>query len=806
MAEPDVFGLGLGSSLLLPRHTNGAPPDSHDGHRGPTIRTGGEVLLPRQAKDTLRRLAEESHLPPKERLALLCTLLGLYEDCTADDVVHRLRSHRLLRRLPPKAAVPGSACPSGSDLDEDSEVMTAYSLGFVEGGLDDWMVVMLATANMPMLPTDVDLPPTLDSPSQVLSEDLVRELYCSLPPRCRCVEEWLLAHSTLLHGESFSMLYDHILDCPDIILVVRTTKGDVFGAFVPSDIRPKGSRYFGSRETFVFTYFASTYTAYPWSHKNDFFVFSMDTKLGIGGGTHFAIFLEDSLAQGTTGSCETFQCPPLVSNCDELTADFTIHSLEVWCVGPVHPADLKEKLVVHTDSDLTQQMDVNMYFSPMPLGAPRNRPPEPPPKPAEPNSRASSKGVTRVASSTDDLASSSFRPRRAMATAKALFVPSPDPSLDAPGLQRWLRGTNSCTVPNSQRRNSRTFFTGTSLQSITSGRSHASSLREAYAERPPAPLRPLKFVLGVAPTASGCRAAGLLAAVARRDDWVHLYTVGANPTPLQRISTVFVCMDEFHVSWDYNDQPDATPKTGLLEYTAKHRIDIVVVGRNPEGKTKPSLSDELLAGVTGGPAALWVVTRPMNLFPPVYMLCADDSPQAERAVQLLQYLVIPGCMIWVFGWYKAKANTAWQTSWMDDPDDLQVSGRNEQRRRHHSSYSTSSAQRRSRCNSSASAIRPAMPPDGQAPGRDTEESQAIQRVRITRDVLLQALPGIRVATCTMGANAVGPAVLEFAASKRIQTIVCPNQPQSSFRRLLAGPSLSSHLAAHAKGHAVLFVN
>lgn len=32
-------------------------------------------------------------------------------------------------------------------------------------------------------------------------------------------------------------------------------------------------------------------------------------------------------------------------------------------------------------------------------------------------------------------------------------------------------------------------------------------------------------------------------------------------------------------------------------------------GRNPEGKTKPSLSDELLAGVTGGPAALWVVPQ-----------------------------------------------------------------------------------------------------------------------------------------------------------------------------------------------------
>ena len=67
--------------------------------------------------------------------------------------------------------------------------------------------------------------------------------YCdSLPPRCRCVDEWLLAHSTHIHGESFSLFYHHISECSDIVIVIQTTEGHVFGVFVPIPIHPSGPR------------------------------------------------------------------------------------------------------------------------------------------------------------------------------------------------------------------------------------------------------------------------------------------------------------------------------------------------------------------------------------------------------------------------------------------------------------------------------------------------------------------------------------------------------------------------------------
>ncbi len=40
--------------------------------------------------------------------------------------------------------------------------------------------------------------------------------------------------------------------------------------------------------------------------------------------------------------CETFQSPVLTgAQKAQPTADFVVHCLEVWCVGPVYPADLK---------------------------------------------------------------------------------------------------------------------------------------------------------------------------------------------------------------------------------------------------------------------------------------------------------------------------------------------------------------------------------------------------------------------------------------------------------------------------------
>ena len=61
------------------------------------------------------------------------------------------------------------------------------------------------------------------------------------------------------------------------------------------------------------------------------------------------------------------------------------------------------------------------------------------------------------------------------------------------------------------------------------------------------------------PSDHSSRAAGFLANLARRDDFVFLYTVGTNLTPLQRASTLFTDMEEYRVSWD-NDNREASAK------------------------------------------------------------------------------------------------------------------------------------------------------------------------------------------------------------------------------------------------------
>ena len=45
---------------------------------------------------------------------------------------------------------------------------------------------------------------------------------------------------------------------------------------------------------------------FKWSGLNDFFLFSDETCLAVGGGGHYALYLDSALETGTTGPSETF--------------------------------------------------------------------------------------------------------------------------------------------------------------------------------------------------------------------------------------------------------------------------------------------------------------------------------------------------------------------------------------------------------------------------------------------------------------------------------------------------------------------
>jgi len=161
-------------------------------------------------------------------------------------------------------------------------------------------------------------------------------------------KHWQLVYSTYENGISMGTLLRRAVDdAGETILLVKTTRGTVFGAYHGTPYELSGRRYYGNGETFLFS-FANTDSAgrqlfqvYTWSKKNDFFVRSSDTSgISFGGGDDgkCGLFIDSTLAYGVSHPCETFD-----SNClnrdptrsyyeshKEEDEEFDILAVEVW--------------------------------------------------------------------------------------------------------------------------------------------------------------------------------------------------------------------------------------------------------------------------------------------------------------------------------------------------------------------------------------------------------------------------------------------------------------------------------------------
>jgi hypothetical protein len=63
--------------------------------------------------------------------------------------------------------------------------------------------------------------------------------------------------------------------------------------------------------------------------RNDYFQFGTPESLAVGGGGHFAIFLQEDLLRGSSGISATFGNPCLAGS-----TEFAVGKLEVWAVLP----------------------------------------------------------------------------------------------------------------------------------------------------------------------------------------------------------------------------------------------------------------------------------------------------------------------------------------------------------------------------------------------------------------------------------------------------------------------------------------
>lgn len=162
----------------------------------------------------------------------------------------------------------------------------------------------------------------LNAASSLLAADHASALASVLPARLRVVP-WQLVYSSTRDGISLNTLYRRVAKHKSTLVVVRDTGGAIFGAFC-AEAWHTHTRYFGTGESFVFQTHPKL-VAYKWTRANNYFQFGAADSIAVGGGDHFALYLDNELQYGISGPCTTFGSPCLASR-DE----FEIVQVEVW--------------------------------------------------------------------------------------------------------------------------------------------------------------------------------------------------------------------------------------------------------------------------------------------------------------------------------------------------------------------------------------------------------------------------------------------------------------------------------------------
>ncbi|CAI0473599.1 unnamed protein product [Linum tenue] len=167
--------------------------------------------------------------------------------------------------------------------------------------------------------------PDISEPSLLLSEKTRTVLYASLPALVKG-RKWLLLYSTWRHGISLSTLYRRSMLWPGpSLLVVGDRKGAVFGGLVEAPLRPTNKKYQGTNRTFVFTNTSGNPVIFHPTGANRYYTLCSTDFIAVGGGGHFALYLDNELLNGSSSVSETYGNP-----CLAFSEDFEVKEVELW--------------------------------------------------------------------------------------------------------------------------------------------------------------------------------------------------------------------------------------------------------------------------------------------------------------------------------------------------------------------------------------------------------------------------------------------------------------------------------------------
>ncbi|KAJ7854714.1 TLD-domain-containing protein [Mycena olivaceomarginata] len=182
----------------------------------------------------------------------------------------------------------------------------------------------------------------------VLTQELVALIHAHLPALLRLPRQWTLFYSLDQHGISLNTLYARCAPPSSsrpphpkgALVVMQDAAGMLFGVWVADGLR-RSTRggYYGGGESFLWRYLPSSgkFDVYKWTGKNDYVALCEEGFISFGGGDgHYGLYLDESLFDGSSARCPTFDNEPLCSGAAGKNGniDFECVGLEVWGVGP----------------------------------------------------------------------------------------------------------------------------------------------------------------------------------------------------------------------------------------------------------------------------------------------------------------------------------------------------------------------------------------------------------------------------------------------------------------------------------------
>lgn len=163
--------------------------------------------------------------------------------------------------------------------------------------------------------------------STIRSEILTERMYISLCrelPRIYQLRNWKLVYSPIEHGNSLRMMYRNACEFGVTLLLIKDAAKTVFGAFVSEPWRVT-KRYYGTGESFLFTFKTGTLRTFRPTLLNEYYIISDLQSIMFGAGVRSGLFLSSDLVRGSSGYSDTYGNAELSQ-----TEDFKIVDLELW--------------------------------------------------------------------------------------------------------------------------------------------------------------------------------------------------------------------------------------------------------------------------------------------------------------------------------------------------------------------------------------------------------------------------------------------------------------------------------------------